>query len=105
MKGEGFVYGPLQRQLFQYPLLNEFLENMLSTLKLSGASQPFLTMAVPSSRIFGKKFNGHHEKAIQYIQKKSSRWASMFGNFRLYSNHVKIIVDGGFFSLNMQVRP
>ena len=86
-------------------MFNEHLENMLSTLKLSGSKLPFLTMAVPSSRIFGRRFKGNHEKAIRTIKSSAEKWTQMHGgNFRLYSDHVKIIVDGAFFSLNMQVR-
>ena len=89
--------------MLQYPMFNEVLENIMSTLILSRASQPFLTLAVNSSRMLGKKFQGQHNKAIDYIKKQSAYWSSKKANFRLYSDHVKILVDGGFFSLNMQV--
>ena len=75
----------------------------MAALKLSRSSQPFLTFAVPSSRVFGEKFKGQHNKAIEYIKSQSENWSAKKSNFHLYSNHVKIIVDGAFFSLNMQM--
>jgi hypothetical protein len=39
-------------------MFDETLEDIMSTLKLSRSSQPFLTLAVPSSRMFGHKFKG-----------------------------------------------
>ena len=88
---------------FQYPLFNPVLEDVMATLKLSQGSQPFLTLAVPSSRVLGQKFKGQHSKAIEYIKYQSASWASKKANFHLFSDHVKVIVDGAFFSLNMQV--
>ena len=73
------------------------------TLTLARSSQPFLTLAVPSSRVFGHKFNGQHTKAIDYIKQQAAKWTSRKANFRMFSDHVKIILDGAFFSLNMQV--
>lgn len=80
------------------------LENAMVTLKLAGPSKPFLTLAVPSSRIFGKKFGGDHQKAIEHIKGQADKWKSMkSSNFQILEDHVKIIGDGAFFSLNMQV--
>ena len=73
------------------------------TLTLARSSQPFLTLAVPSSRVFGHKFKGQHTKAIDYIKQQAAKWTSRKANFRMFSDHVKIILDGAFFSLNMQV--
>ena len=39
-------------------MFDETLEDIMSTLKLSRSSQPFMTLAVPSSRMFGHKFKG-----------------------------------------------
>ena len=50
-------------------MFNDLLEDIYATLKLSGSSQPFLTMAVPSSRVFGKKYHGQHQNAIGKAEK------------------------------------
>ena len=76
----------------------------MATLKLSRPSQPFFTLAVPSSRMFGKKCLGRHQDAINLIKKKTLPTLNCNDlNFQLFPDHVKIIVDGAFFSLNMQV--
>ncbi len=80
------------------------MEDSMARLKLSRKSQPFLTHAVPSSRMYGKKFHGNHNKAITYIRVQAANWKAEKGsNFQLMQDHVKIIVDGAFFSLNMKV--
>ncbi len=58
-------------------MFNEWLEYAFATLKLAGKSRKHFTVAVPSSRVYGKKFNGDHLKAIEKIREISSSFDGM----------------------------
>ena len=84
-----------------FPMIDETLEVEMCNKILKSSETKFSTYCVPNS-MFYKKAAGNHSAAIEKIFEKSESLNS--SQVHLYTDHVKVIADGGFFSLLMQMK-
>ena len=84
-----------------FPMIDETLEVEMCNKILKSSETKFSTYCVPNS-MFYKKTAGNHSAAIEKIFEKSESLNS--SQVHLYTDHVKVIADGGFFSLLMQMK-
>ena len=85
----------------EFPCFDENLETGLSDQYLRSAGTHFSTYFVPSARMY-ELLGGSTDGAIELIRKKSEEFSD--DQLGLFHNHVKILFDGAFYSLAMQMK-
>ena len=85
----------------EFPMLDESTEFEFANRILKSSIAEFATYCVPSSRYY-LKMKGSHAEAMEEIHNKSSKISS--DKMIMFTDHVKIIGDGAFFSQLMQMK-
>lgn len=85
----------------EFPMFEEELEYAMSNTVMKEEATRFTTFCVPSSRMYLAK-TGSHANAIKEINKVADTLNNH--KFVVFKDHVKIILDGAFFSQLMQMK-
>lgn len=85
----------------EFPMMDQGIEEGMCNQVLKNANTHFSTFCVPSSRFFLKS-TGSHTDAIKAIKEKATELNN--SQLHMFTDHVKVIGDGAFFSQLMQMK-